>query len=195
MLFHRNNIDIITFFNQANQQPNTLAGQRGGQIQLEYLNNYNHNNNASNLLQTSDAQDYNIFRRRVEQYIQNNRNLLNTHAFTAEEVQILNRVMETTEVKIDGQDDACPICMEDLGSGEALVHHPVCHHKFHTECLGAWLMRNPTCPVCRRGSRSSLLEEMVDYLNYRRNSQRGSRDEVRLNGNAVEVGGGAVTHF
>ena len=47
-----------------------------------------------------------------------------------------------------GLGEECPICLEELNSSPLLALLP-CGHPFHHSCLGEWLLRNPTCPMCR----------------------------------------------
>lgn len=42
------------------------------------------------------------------------------------------------------------ICLIDYELDEVISVLPVCHHTFHKECIGEWLIRNSTCPFCRR---------------------------------------------
>lgn len=45
----------------------------------------------------------------------------------------------------------CSICMEEVvptSPGVEISKLP-CRHIFHEDCLGNWLLRNPTCPLCR----------------------------------------------
>ncbi|KAF3597729.1 hypothetical protein DY000_02021477 [Brassica cretica] len=42
----------------------------------------------------------------------------------------------------------CAICLDQLKTGETLVHLP-CTHKFHSICLLPWLDTNAYCPYCR----------------------------------------------
>eukprot|EP00542_Grammatophora_oceanica_P020121 CAMPEP_0194030434 /NCGR_PEP_ID=MMETSP0009_2-20130614/3922_1 /TAXON_ID=210454 /ORGANISM="Grammatophora oceanica, Strain CCMP 410" /LENGTH=359 /DNA_ID=CAMNT_0038670381 /DNA_START=245 /DNA_END=1324 /DNA_ORIENTATION=- len=45
----------------------------------------------------------------------------------------------------------CDICLMDYEVGEQVAWSPndACPHAFHTECITDWLLRNPTCPLCR----------------------------------------------
>ena len=44
------------------------------------------------------------------------------------------------------QQDSCPIC---LGDDPANWTTTRCGHGFHQNCLGVWLERRHTCPLCR----------------------------------------------
>ncbi|KAM3292910.1 hypothetical protein ACQJBY_036505 [Aegilops geniculata] len=50
----------------------------------------------------------------------------------------------------DGWREAtCPVCLSDFADGETVRVLPACMHYFHATCVGEWLRRNTTCPVCR----------------------------------------------
>lgn len=65
-------------------------------------------------------------------------------------------------IKASGQDDAvpasvsretCPICIVDFEEGDDIRLLP-CEgkkHSFHQQCVDEWLLKLPTCPVCRKG--------------------------------------------
>jgi hypothetical protein len=50
--------------------------------------------------------------------------------------------------QIREQDYECSICMTDARGLDAVLTK--CNHRFHTSCIGPWLMRNTTCPNCRQ---------------------------------------------
>jgi hypothetical protein len=52
----------------------------------------------------------------------------------------------TYEVKVEGSDIACSICMEDFAIGDSAAETP-CKHKFHKDCLRLWTEK--VCPNCR----------------------------------------------
>ncbi|PON31486.1 43kDa postsynaptic protein [Parasponia andersonii] len=44
---------------------------------------------------------------------------------------------------------SCPVCFEEFG---ASTSHPVltpCSHIFHEKCILKWMLKNPSCPLCR----------------------------------------------
>lgn len=55
--------------------------------------------------------------------------------------------METVEVA-GGEDDRCPICLEEWEAGEKAKRMP-CKHRFHGECIEKWLNVHGSCPICR----------------------------------------------
>ena len=49
----------------------------------------------------------------------------------------------------DNGNDECAICLENFEEGDSCRGFPVCNHIFHSICIGNWLRKNPTCPLCR----------------------------------------------
>ncbi|KAE8688615.1 Muscle M-line assembly protein unc-89, putative isoform 1 [Hibiscus syriacus] len=47
------------------------------------------------------------------------------------------------------REDECVICLSEVYKGEKLRSLPICHHRFHVECIDAWVRVRPTCPLCR----------------------------------------------
>lgn len=47
--------------------------------------------------------------------------------------------------------EQCSICLEELKTGDKVYEANVCEcgHKFHLECILAWLIKHNTCPCCR----------------------------------------------
>ncbi|GJM85322.1 hypothetical protein PR202_ga01761 [Eleusine coracana subsp. coracana] len=58
--------------------------------------------------------------------------------------------------RIVGGDGAleCSVCLLEFDDDDALRLLPTCPHAFHPECIGLWLERHATCPLCR----ASLLD-------------------------------------
>ncbi|KAL6653528.1 hypothetical protein ACP70R_008452 [Stipagrostis hirtigluma subsp. patula] len=52
--------------------------------------------------------------------------------------------------RADGwREAACGVCLAELADGEAVRVLPACMHYFHAACVGEWLRRHATCPLCR----------------------------------------------
>ncbi len=41
----------------------------------------------------------------------------------------------------------CSICCEDIGCARATL---ACSHTFHLGCIGRWILKNESCPLCRK---------------------------------------------
>ncbi|KAK9070615.1 hypothetical protein SSX86_011017 [Deinandra increscens subsp. villosa] len=44
----------------------------------------------------------------------------------------------------------CVICLQDFENKEEGRELPGCKHVFHMKCIDEWLMRQGSCPICRR---------------------------------------------
>lgn len=46
----------------------------------------------------------------------------------------------------------CAICLNRFESGQKVCQasNTACIHKFHAECMVAWLLKHPECPICRQ---------------------------------------------
>uniref|UniRef100_A0A7N0TZC7 RING-type domain-containing protein n=1 Tax=Kalanchoe fedtschenkoi TaxID=63787 RepID=A0A7N0TZC7_KALFE len=55
--------------------------------------------------------------------------------------------------KIKGRELArasdCCICLSSVEQDDSARSLPGCGHSFHLECIDAWLVRWPVCPLCR----------------------------------------------
>jgi len=71
------------------------------------------------------------------------------------------------EVPAEGEEaeepDCCSICLEDYVDGAMLKILP-CAHKFHNECIKAWLHRNATCPLCKHVLYEQPRVEVVELM-------------------------------
>lgn len=43
----------------------------------------------------------------------------------------------------------CAICYEELSIAERPLKTTQCNHSFHGDCLGLWILRHGSCPICR----------------------------------------------
>ena len=70
-------------------------------------------------------------------------------------VSQIETLKKKVEKKVSPQDlansrfieDPCPICLEHFQLEEAYIPL-MCKHNFHTACLGTWLEKKNTCPMC-----------------------------------------------
>ena len=54
----------------------------------------------------------------------------------------------------------CSICLETISSSKE-EEELECKHKYHTKCIEQWLVRDSSCPLCRKPmgySREELME-------------------------------------
>lgn len=54
---------------------------------------------------------------------------------------------DDTSVKVE--DATCAICLSPYEKNDKLRHLP-CKHHFHSECIDQWLLKNKSCPFCKR---------------------------------------------
>jgi len=48
-----------------------------------------------------------------------------------------------------GKAPECAVCIVELRDGDSARLLPRCGHRFHADCVGAWLRLHATCPLCR----------------------------------------------
>jgi hypothetical protein len=59
-------------------------------------------------------------------------------------------IAKSTQRIIASDDDSirCVVCLSNYLHGEE-VRKLRCQHEFHSSCIDEWLVRNPSCPICR----------------------------------------------
>jgi hypothetical protein len=57
------------------------------------------------------------------------------------------RVVRTVEAAPDS--GGCTVCQDALEAGTRVAELP-CQHRFHWSCIEPWLVKERTCPTCRR---------------------------------------------
>lgn len=62
--------------------------------------------------------------------------------------KIAGRTSVVTEAEA-AEDRECPICLNDLNSGDKVRHLASCGHTFHRSCIDLWLLRRADCPLCK----------------------------------------------
>lgn len=82
----------------------------------------------------------------------------------------------------------CPICFDDICVSTTGCVEMSCSHKFHLKCIGKWLNKNSTCPMCRNkpSELETLQEEPPAYGIGSRTYGNGSRtygfgSRIRMN--------------
>lgn len=58
-------------------------------------------------------------------------------------------------LKAGEEEEKCPICCMELENGVEIKKLP-CKHTFHPGCIDTWLVRNCTCPICKRDVKDLL---------------------------------------
>ncbi|WCJ33129.1 RING/U-box superfamily protein [Euphorbia peplus] len=53
------------------------------------------------------------------------------------------------DVRVEESGSVCSICLEDITIGSH-VKRLECTHMYHGSCIGEWLKKTNTCPICRR---------------------------------------------
>ncbi|KAK9057061.1 hypothetical protein SSX86_024428 [Deinandra increscens subsp. villosa] len=61
-------------------------------------------------------------------------------------------VFDTDPTRATGQGDEtnCAICLQGFEKEEEGRELPLCRHVFHVKCIDEWLIRQGSCPICRR---------------------------------------------
>jgi E3 ubiquitin-protein ligase ATL10/75/76/77/78 len=67
-----------------------------------------------------------------------------------EALQILPRLVYSSNLELTGSGSECTICLSEFKHGVHVRVLPVCHHGFHVRCIDKWLEKRCTCPTCRR---------------------------------------------
>ncbi|KAI4320458.1 hypothetical protein MLD38_033936 [Melastoma candidum] len=65
----------------------------------------------------------------------------------------------------------CAVCLDYFKDGDKCRLLPLCKHSFHTECVDRWLVKAPSCPICRSRASSERFSEITGATSA---SSRGS---------------------
>ena len=65
-------------------------------------------------------------------------------------------------------DENCVICMDVLQYENERVNTLICVHQnqFHTQCIDKWLIKNDSCPICRKKTSKESTVSSVIYFFY-----------------------------
>ncbi|KAF5295120.1 hypothetical protein FQA39_LY13271 [Lamprigera yunnana] len=84
-------------------------------------------------------------------------------------------VKSLPEVKIVDECGKCDICLKEYEKDETINIMP-CKHKFHSECIKAWLEKTNSCPLCRH----ELPTDDPIYEKYRKEKLRQKEREIDI---------------
>lgn len=59
-------------------------------------------------------------------------------------------ITEENERDASGERIGCSVCLQDCKIGDTARSLPSCGHVFHLPCIDSWLVRQASCPLCRR---------------------------------------------
>ncbi|KAJ8750328.1 hypothetical protein K2173_014243 [Erythroxylum novogranatense] len=74
----------------------------------------------------------------------------------------------------------CAVCLDKFADGDRCRLLPLCKHSFHAQCVDAWLLKTPICPICRtcahlRRVRMLVTEELSSHFSDTSMEMRGSQ--------------------
>jgi hypothetical protein len=61
----------------------------------------------------------------------------------------LTTFLEVGDVVLSMVNHQCTICSLEFNVHQPLLLLNVCQHLFHEHCVNKWLLKNPSCPLCR----------------------------------------------
>ena len=65
-----------------------------------------------------------------------------------------NTIIRTrrTSINSNSQESKCVICLDVINRDNSIISITKlrCEHEFHKKCIDRWMIRNTTCPICRR---------------------------------------------
>lgn len=93
---------------------------------------------------------------------------------SAQAIRRLPTVVVTAEDLIDEQNRQCAVCFGDCHVGHKMTRLP-CGHLFHGACVGPWLYKRCTCPVCRY----EMPTDSTEYEEGRIERMRSRRPRLR----------------
>lgn len=65
------------------------------------------------------------------------------------------------DTTIPEEDATCAICLSSYELKERIRYLP-CNHHFHSECVDKWLLKNKSCPFCKREIDEKKKEKLVE---------------------------------
>jgi len=93
---------------------------------------------------------------------------------SAQAIRRLPTIVVAAEDLVEEQNRQCAVCFGNCHVGHRMVRLP-CGHLFHGSCIGPWLYKRCTCPVCRY----ELQTDSTDYEEGRIERMRERRPRLR----------------
>jgi len=92
------------------------------------------------------------FRQRLTSNVLTIAEIMEVQSTTAAQRQACAALRQQAVMQYDpealGEQQECCICSSEFNAMEE-ISRALCGHVFHSECLGRWLQRSLTCPLCR----------------------------------------------
>lgn len=100
----------------------------------------------------------------VEDFINRNKDFIDSVEFLEEDKTLLKKYcMRKYSIRESSTNsDTCAICVGEFEIDEEVLEHPICRHTYHWECLHEWLVTKRSCPICREGTRLSLIRHLAN---------------------------------
>lgn len=98
----------------------------------------------------------------AESFVEEHRETIDREKLANEEyARLLDYCGEKWEVDQSEMEESekkeCSICLQIFEQNQSVIRHPLCRHTFHRDCLNPWIASDLHCPMCKRGTRSSLI--------------------------------------
>jgi len=95
---------------------------------------------------------------------------------TKEEIQKYFPKREFSQLKMPFPQTACSICLDDF-KPEIICHQLYCFHIFHEACIEEWLVKNDSCPDCRKPITKQAIKKFLKEQRKLKNVQEGQSVE------------------
>lgn len=99
----------------------------------------------------------------LEEFVKKQKTLIASSKFLKIEKEIVKREF-TSQSFGNGEKDLCSICLCGFEVGDE-VSIVGCTHPYHFQCLLAWLLIKPRCPLCQYPFREALLQRAIESNN------------------------------
>ena len=63
--------------------------------------------------------------------------------------KLLGESIKYNTIKESSCSNTCLICIDNFSEEDLVRKLQKCKHIYHKECIDKWIIKNPTCPICR----------------------------------------------